>query len=146
MRIASIDGLPIMDAKTVLPLKITKADIAKSDSKDPAFCAAANACRRQHHVAEVRVHLGRVYVRQNKANWVRYETPQALRAEIIAFDRGGTFSPGEYELRPLRASHLKARGQRHGSAKGADKPRSQQKKRRSPTVVRNVRGGPAGIG
>lgn len=146
MRIASIDGLPIMDAKSALPLKITKADIDKSDSKDPAFCAAANACRRQHHVAEVRVHLGRVYVRQNKANWVRYQTPQALRSEIIAFDRGGTFSPGDYALYPVRHSYLKMRGKRHGSAKGADKPRSQKKKRRSPIVVRNVRGGPASTG
>lgn len=134
MPIRTIDGRLIIDAKHSLPLTITKADIKNADTKDPANCAAALACRRQHHVAEVRIHLGRTYVRQNKGNWLRYETPENLRSEIIAFDRGGTFEPGEYVFRTMRPSHLKARGNRHGSAK-VKKPGAKVKSRRAPVMA-----------
>lgn len=98
MKVKMIDGLPVIDAKRPLTLEVLPADIAKADTKHPESCAAARACVRGLKVLEARVHLGRVYLRQNKNNWVRYSTPKHLRDEIIAFDRGGTFEPGVFEL------------------------------------------------
>lgn len=144
MALKAIDGLPIMDAKKPAILKITKNDIDKADRKEPADCAVARACRRDLHVKEVRVHLGRVFVRQNEGNWLRYMTPRSLRSEIIAFDRGGAFAPGEYTL-PAPHPSKKAAGKRQGSARNATRPRGAKsaKKRRAPHIVTDVRNGPA---
>ena len=100
--IRSIGGLPVVDAKRPLTLKVTKTDIAKAADgiQKPDKCAVARACYRELHVIEARVHLSRVYLRTNDSNWVRYKTPAAMRDEIIAFDRGGAFEPAEFYLAP----------------------------------------------
>lgn len=141
MPLNNIDGLPIMDAKKPVTLIINKNDVAKANPKEPADCAVARACRRELHVKEVRVHLGRVYLRQNEGNWLRYMTPRYLRSEIIAFDRGGSFAPGEYTLSAPQPSH-RATGKRHGS-KPKPKNGKAAKKRRSPHIVTDVRQGVA---
>lgn len=141
-QVKSIDGLPVVDAKRPLVLHVTAADIAKAaaSTQEPERCAVARACQRELHVIEARVHLSRTYLRTNKSNWVRYATPQAMREEIIAFDRGGAFQPQEFTLKPLQpAKQL-----------GADKrkrPTVTKKKRRGkPRAyhrIENVRSGPA---
>jgi hypothetical protein len=49
---------------------------------------------------ESRVHLGCTYLRFGK-KWLRYATPPSLKAEIISFDRGGGFYPGDFRLHPM---------------------------------------------
>lgn len=145
MPLKQIDGLPIIDAKRPLTLNITERDIKGADVQDPADCVVARACRRELLAKEVRVHLGRVYVRTNKGNWNRYITPKAMRTEIIAFDRGGKFEPQSFELKtPSEAKQ--ASGTRQGTRSRYKNSRNNpnRKKRRSPIVVRNVRTGPAG--
>lgn len=138
MRIKGIDGKPVIDAKRPIKLHITPKDISGGDPKHPESCAAARALLREQHCKEVRIHLGRVYVRSNESNWQRYITPKNLRSEIIAFDRGGAFEPGEFVLAaPQPAKKL---GKRRG---GSSPFRRSSKKRRAPTVVNNVRTGPA---
>lgn len=141
--IRSIDGLPVIDAKRALQIVVQPGDISRSlranGRKEPDSCAMAKAMRRQTHCKDVRIHLARTYVRQNDGNWQRYMTPGALRQEIIAFDRGGRFEPGAYLLKVAQPSK-KATGKRQGSDK--DK-RKNKKRRHSPTVVKNVRTGPA---
>jgi len=110
--------LPIIDAKRPITLHITRTDISRSDRKEPSHCAAALACKRMKGVKEARVHLSRVYIRQNNGNVLRFVTPQRLKSEIIAFDRGGQFEPGDYTLYPPTKT-TKATGQRTG---GKDKP------------------------
>lgn len=95
-----IAGLKVVDATRPLPVKITDADIKKGNTKDPASCAAALACLRKPACTEARVHIGRTYLKQGN-KWVRYQTPRSLRSEIIAFDRGGSFAPGDFVLKPL---------------------------------------------
>lgn len=141
MRIKAIDGKPVVDAKRATTLKITANDIKSADTKEPDNCAVARACRRELHAKEVRVHLSRVYVRVNEGNWVRYLTPQPMRSEIIAFDRGGSFAPGEYQLGAITPT--KALGKRRGGNKPPPKRNSGSKKRRKPHVVTDVRVGPA---
>lgn len=137
MKIKVIDGLPVIDAKRPLTLHVLKSDVAKADVKEPAGCAVARACRRELHVEEARIHLGRVYLRSNKGNWTRYITPKSMRAEIIAFDRGGTFEPGEFVL------HVPQPTKQLGKSTGGGKNTKHPKKRRPPHVVTNVRTGPA---
>jgi len=142
MSLKDIDGKPIINAKKPITIHINKNDISKADIKEPADCAVARACRRELHVKEVRVHLGRVYLRANEGNWTRYVTPKALRAEIIAFDRGGAFEPGEYELKAIPPSKAPT-GKAQGSLKNKTRPKKLHKKRAKPHVVTNVRTGPA---
>lgn len=96
-----INGKRVVDARKPVTINITPRDVATGDNKNPSGCAAARAAR--HSIPEcisARVHVGRVYIEQ-KDKWVKYRTPASLRTEIVAFDRGGSFSPGEYTLRPI---------------------------------------------
>jgi hypothetical protein len=70
---------------------------------------------------KARVHLGCTYVEVGN-KWLRYKTPAAIRTEIISFDRGATFTPGPYTLRPMPPSHRKRYGAAQGS-KPENKPR-----------------------
>lgn len=139
--IKEIDGIPVIDAKKSIQLEINERDVKFADKKEPADCAAARACRRSLHAIEARIHLGRVYIRMNKGNWNRYITSRPLRAEIIAFDRGGAFEPGEYSLL-APGPNKKLTGKRKGGIKPFIRGAS-NKKRRKPHVVTNVRNGPA---
>ena len=139
-KVLSIDGLPVVDAKRPLVLRVTKADIVKAadSSKEPEKCAVARACYRELRVQEVRVHLARVYLRTNKTNWVRYLTPKDMRAEIIAFDRGGQFEPGEFRLVPVSPA------MRFGVHRSVPSTNSGKgKKHKKYHLITNVRGGPA---
>jgi hypothetical protein len=140
MGLKTIEGKAVLNAKRGLKIHILPVDIAKADNKRPETCAAARAIVRDCHALEARVHLGRVYVRSNNSNWQRYETPKSLRSEIIAFDRGGTFQPGEYELLPVRPRDYPT-GKRQGSPPKAK--RGPKKPVRPKMFVQNVRGGPA---
>ena len=94
-----IKGLKVVDATNPVDIHITTKDVQTGGVKDPFGCAAAKACVRDLKVTEAKVHLGRVYLRKSD-RWVRYMTPQSLRTEIIAFDRGGGFDAGDYTLKP----------------------------------------------
>lgn len=127
-----INGKRVVDAKRPAFIKITPRDVKEGDNKNPSSCAAAKAAK--HSIPEcisARVHIGRVYIEQEK-QWIRYDTPDALRTEIIAFDKGGSFQPGEYKLRaPSPASTVE------GRARAADKTRALRAK--SPQHPRKLR-------
>lgn len=108
--------LPIINAKKPAVLHITKADLkqASRHRKDPTWCVIACAARRELGAENVRIHLSRMYILQG-TKWLRYMTPKSLRGEIIAFDRGGDFSPGEFWLAPPAPS--KQTGRQQGSDK-----------------------------
>lgn len=127
-----INGKKVVDARRKAKILITQRDTKEGDNKNPSDCAAARAARRDiPECLNARVHIGRVYVEQ-KDKWVRYFTPEALRTEIIAFDRGGTFQPGEYELKPPSASETESA--RHAQRSGATRSRPSSTK--SPRKVR----------
>ena len=96
----TIDGMPIDDSIKSEVVHITKQDVRLGAKKSPGKCAAALAAKRQFHADEARVHLGRTYLRYGK-RWTRFLTPISLKAEIISFDRGGTFTPGDYLLHKM---------------------------------------------
>ena len=110
----TLDGLPVVDAKTSLWLDVTKADIRLGKRKNPDGCAVARACKRTMKAKEVRVHLSRIYVRK-ASHWVRYIAPFSMRDAIIKFDRGKDFEPATYLMGRVQPS--KATGKRQGSDK-----------------------------
>jgi hypothetical protein len=114
-----INGKKVVDATKPIIIHITPRDAIEGANKNPSSCAAARAVKRD--VAEcvsARVHIGRVYV-ETPTKWIRYQTPDALRTEIIAFDRGGTFEPGNYKLQiPFSAgAHSPGAGKKRENSK-----------------------------
>lgn len=137
-RVQSIDGLPVTDAKRPMTLHISKRDCSYGNPKHPDTCAAAKCIKREYKAIDCRVHVSRVYIRQNNGNWLRYVAPQALRTEVIAFDRGGRFMPGEYLLSPPKPS--KPRKYRAPKKGGKRKSNGHRMKAH---VVEDIRNGPS---
>lgn len=133
-----IDGAPVVNATKKLPITITPRDVKLGETKDPGACAAARACMREAGATQARVHISTTYLKMDK-EWVRYRTPAAIRSEIISFDRGAGFQPGDYVLRPLQPSH-RASGKRMGGpdrAKPKTKIRIKRAKRHVVTGIRH---------
>lgn len=87
----------VKDASTGVTITVSPGDTKASDVKSHKTCAAAVACKRQYHLDGVILSRAIAYmVRGTVAT--RYVVPQELNREIIAFDRGGSFEPGEYHL------------------------------------------------
>ena len=95
-----IEGMPVVDSRRKVIVNVTKSDIKRGSRKKPEACAVALACMRELNVDEALVHATRTYLRKG-LKWTRYFTPNAVRSETIAFDRGGAFEPGKYELHPV---------------------------------------------
>ena len=128
----TIGGCPVVDAVKPITLKINLSDIKKGMNKDPGHCAAALACLRQiKGIDQARVHIGRTYIKKGN-KWFRYLTPLSLRSEIVAFDRGGKFEPGEYVIKPMPPAHRSTN--RH-----LTKQPSGSRKRRKYHVLTDVR-------
>lgn len=129
------EGLPVIDATSDVTLVVNSKDIKNSYKKNPADCAAAIAGRREFK-RETRVFLSRMYVKNKQKNcWVRYITPNNAAREIISFDRGSEFIPGEYKFkRPSPQQKLGInRGKSYSSGKNSPS------KKRSYTMTANVR-------
>ena len=111
----TLEGKPIEDANKDYTLNISKDDIRKGLKKTPSGCAAAIALTQTAGYKEARVHMGRTYVFTGK-KWLRFMTPAALNREIVSFDRGGTFEPGDYTFKaPSAGQRLGARQERFPS-------------------------------
>lgn len=105
----TINGKPVVNGTRRVKLHITPMDTKNRNKKDEFGCVAAKALLRQvPNCVAARVHLGRVYLlNKNDDTWRRYKTSDSLRTEVVAFDRGGTFEPGDYDLVPLAPSDRK---------------------------------------
>jgi hypothetical protein len=138
----NIAGKPVVNAHRKITLHISAKEANAGASKEPGSCAAALAAIREiPNCTMARVHLGRAYIfNKTKEHWVRYKTTDALRSEIIAFDRGGKFEPGEYDLRPLSPSDLAGKGKNFvSSSTNRSNPKHVGKMPRKLHVVKGVR-------
>jgi hypothetical protein len=141
MRDLKIAGQKVYDAKSRVVIEVSREDITGGKSKEPSSCAAARACLRQvPKCTEVRVYKSRTYLKlQNK--WYRFHTPQSMKLEIVAFDRGANFLPGVYVLSPMQPSKV-ATGKSQSKAKAPilKKDRNKTpKKRAKPHMLTGVR-------
>ena len=131
-----IDGSSVDDSLKPLRVSISKADVKTGATKNADGCAAAVAIMRQTGCTEAKVHVTRTYVKQGK-KWLRFVTPLALRTEVVAFDRGGTFEPGDYKLDPVPPAWRK--GARATRVNNTDKKNKGTKPPREPHVTTGIR-------
>lgn len=141
-----INGKPVVNATRAITLHISPLDIKKGGLKSPGTCAAAQAAMREiPNCTMARIHLGRAYIFDAKKQvWNKFQTTDALRTEVVAFDRGGKFEPGSYKIRPLSPSDAEPKKKARavtGNSGGGTGPLSSyiQKKPRKLHVVRGVR-------
>jgi hypothetical protein len=96
---------PVIDALTPLDITVTKQDITASKPNDPQNCAYARSIRRDHPgIEDCFVNRSSAFIVYPKAI-VRYVLTTSMQKEIVAFDRGGKFAPGEYHLCPPCPAH-----------------------------------------
>ena len=135
----TIAGMPVLDATKPLQIHVAAKDVQGARRRDPKGCAMAEAIKRSCHANEVRVHTSRVYVQAKKDEpFVRYETPQPLRVEIISFDRSGQFQEDDYILRKVTSGH-NAEGRQTYKKQFPRLAAPNAPKRKSPRVLRGVR-------
>ena len=130
-----MSGKPIVNATEPLPFRVTDDDAKRAVPKDPERCAAALGLLRViPGVLSVRVQRSRTFVEfENRIE--RYETPEAIRTELVALDRGGKFQPDDYSLRPLPPS-ARPNGKRTGGkvSRGARDKGSKDRTPKKPRI------------
>jgi hypothetical protein len=132
----TIADKPVFDADGPLEIQISAADCSAGKNKDPSKCAAALAVKRAIPAAlSVRVHISRTYV-EFKDKWLKYRTPEGLRTEMVAFDRGGEFTPGKFRLQEIQDVHKIGAPRRKDPRKRHDRPKT---KRAKPHHTTNIR-------
>lgn len=129
----TFEGLPVVDADKDMVIHVNAKDIANSIKKNPDKCAAANAGKRELR-RDVKVFLSRMYVKaDNGKKWIRYLTPSNAAREIVSFDRGSSFEPGDYKF---KAASL---GQRLGNSRSNNHKDTGNGHKRSQHITANVR-------
>lgn len=135
-----IDGINVVDANEELEVTITPNDVRLGKKKQAHECAAARALCREHHAEAAIVHLSRAYVKKN-GTWYRYSVPPMLRSEVVAFDRGGNFEPGDYTLKTIQTTvRLDAPVKRKTGRKTGTAPQRGNRPKKPYHVVTGVRG------
>lgn len=108
-----INGKVVVNSKRKIKLEISAIDVRKGRMKDPSTCAAAQCLLRTvPGILSARVHKKMTYI-EFENRWERLLTPTALQHEIVAFDRGAAFYPGNYMLRPLSPAEQLRYDQKH---------------------------------
>jgi hypothetical protein len=80
-------------------IQVTDGDARRGRGNDPRKCPASLAIKRYCDAEDVLTFDSRLYVKKkNENDYKRYETPPAIRAELISLDRGGGFQPGTYNI------------------------------------------------
>ena len=120
-----INGKPVVNSKRKFSIEISARDVRLGNTKDPGGCAAARCLMRTvPGIKSARVHMSVTYL-EFAEHWERLMTPDSLRSEILAFDRGARFYPGTYNLAPLSPAMQAKHGARQG---GPDNPKRKKKK------------------
>ena len=113
----------VKDAKGRLVVTVAARDKAAAKKLRHKECALALACRRQFHLDGVLIARSRAYLVKGDTA-TRYELPMAIQKEIVSFDRGGGFDPGQYALlKPARLLGPGGGGRTRKSRSRTAKPR-----------------------
>lgn len=87
----------VVDATTNASIEVTGADTKNSAVKNHSACAMAVACKRKFKLDGVIISRKVAYlIKGTKAR--RFYVPESVSREVVSFDRGSGFAPGEYEL------------------------------------------------
>lgn len=105
-----------VDSAEDVEISVCKADVTKAEGLNPAECALAKAVKREFHADGAVIGLASSYiVMGNKA--IRFATPTSVQREIITFDRHGSFTEGEYYLRPKSPTNKLGQNQHRSGSK-----------------------------
>ena len=118
----------IKDADTPVIVTVRQSDISAAAKKAHNACVMAQACRRDMKADAALITISRAYIVFGDEA-VRYDVSTSTQREIIAFDKGAAFSPGQYALLPVCGTD------RLGAKKGpppTERPR--ERSRRKPAV------------
>ena len=119
------------DATKDLILEVLPIDISRSTSKDPANCVFAKCAMRQINADEALIFRTRAYIRKGNV-WKRYLVTEAVKRELIVFDRGGKPEGGKFLLKrphPSAELGLPRRGERNRNSN------VKRRKKQGPRVV-----------
>lgn len=116
----------VRDAKADIRIEVQKQDQHPKGRKDHETCALATACKRKLKLHGVVVARSVMYLIKGN-NAIRYTVPENVTREIIAFDRGADFVPGEYRLKkPSKDKQLGAcPGGHNRDSSGNGKPKKE---------------------
>ena len=129
----------VTDADESISLEVTKEDEKNASKKDLNGCAMAVAAKRCLKLKGVIISRSKAYlIKYNKA--IRCELPASVQKEIVSFDRGGGFAPGEYHLSP--PSKTARLGSQYKGGNMRNRNLRPKLKRHMITGVRAVLGGP----
>jgi hypothetical protein len=135
-----IQGIDVKDANEEIEVTITPRDVQLGKKKNAHECAAARAICREHKADAAIVHFSRTYIKKGET-WWRYSTPPMLRTEVVAFDRGGNFEPGDYTLKPVQATvRLDAPIKKKTGKRTGTRPQNGNRPKKPYHVVTGVRG------
>lgn len=91
----------VKDATRSIKIEVTRADARSRHIKGHKACAMAQACKRAFRLDGAVVSRTIAYLIKNRVA-TRYDVPDTVAREVVAFDRGATFAPGQYQLsRPV---------------------------------------------
>lgn len=133
-----IAGTPVKDADEKIVVHITRSDVRFGAKKNANSCAAARALCRQTGAEAAKVHFSRAYIKTGD-KWLRFSVPPALRSEVMAFDRGGEFAPGDYVLSPLQPTVRLDAPKKHNKKPIKKVPQRGNKPKKPYHVVAGVR-------
>jgi len=93
----------VVDSLKDLDIEVTEKDVSASRRRKHSECAMAVACKRTEKVEGVIIATSTAYLIDGKKA-IRYNVPKAVAREIVAFDRGAAFEPGDYSLLKIEPS------------------------------------------
>jgi hypothetical protein len=132
----------VEDAKKNLAIEVTKVDESSSKRRNHEECAMAVACKRAYHADGVIIARSVAYLVKGTLA-IRFKIPPSVAREMTSFDRGGPFTPGEYQLsRPAKADTLATKKKRgdNKSPGGHTGPSREIRKYHLTTGIRSVLG------
>lgn len=94
----------VEESDKYVTVRVSKNDCNGAKEMDPTNCALARAVKKEFSADGVVIGMSTSYVINGKKA-IRFETPMAVRQEIISFDRHHDFEPGEYYLKPASKSN-----------------------------------------
>jgi hypothetical protein len=87
----------VVDATKDVTIEVTKRDQSIAHAREHSSCAMAVACKRALALDGVIISISAAYLVKGEQA-TRYAVPEQVRREIVAFDRGASFAPGDYRL------------------------------------------------
>lgn len=129
----------VEDAVRPIKIAVSTGDTRSRAVKDHNACAMAVACKRSLSLDGVIISRSTAYLVKGRRA-TRYKLPSSVSREVVSFDRGAGFAPGDYVLSAVPVNQRL--GMRTGGDKDEETGNGRPKQfRHLTTGVRTVLGG-----